>query len=319
MNGGSDADGANGAFRRRQSLRELLESDRVVRIVGVSDGFTALIARRHGFDALWASGLGVSAAHGVPDASIATLTDFLGAAQTIDRAAELPVVADCDTGFGDINVIAHMVRAYERAGIAAVCIEDKLFPKRNSFAEGQVLEDAHAFAAKVAAAVAVRSSPEFLIFARLESFVAGFGPEEAIRRARLYADAGADALVIHSKEPDPGEVEAFAHAWRSAGHELPIVVIPTTYPTVTVAELRDLEINGVIYANHALRAAMRAIDRVLGRVAADGTTANVEGEIASVGEVLQLLGTDEIARRDSWFQAEIDRLRALERVEALPG
>jgi phosphoenolpyruvate phosphomutase len=292
----------------------------VVRILGVNDGISALLAERHDFEALWASGLGISAAHGVPDASIATMTDFFQAAQVIDRSTQLPVVADCDTGFGDVNVLAHVVKTYEHAGIAAICIEDKVFPKRNSFTDGgQILEDADAFATKVAGAVAARRSADFLILARLESFVAGFGLDDALRRALLYREAGADALVIHSKSPDPIEIEEFSEAWRSAGLDLPLIVIPTTYPTVTISRLRELAVAGVIYANQALRATILAIDHVLARIANEGSSAGVDNEIATVAEVLELIGTDEIRSRDAWFLQQLrDRRESMSnRVEAL--
>ncbi len=291
-------------------LRELLAGEELVRLIGVNDGYSAVLAERHGFEALWASGLGISAAHGVPDASIATMTEFLQAAQIMERATDLPVIADCDTGFGDVNVLTHMVELYERAGIAAVCVEDKRFPKRNSFTDGQALEDMHVFATKICCATGVRKSADFMVLARIESFIAGEGVEDAVRRAGLYEEAGADALVVHSKQPEPTEIREFVEEWRMAGRRSPIFVIPTTFPSVTVAELRALGVDGVIYANHALRAALLAIDRVLGRIAKDETTFYAEGEIASVADVLDLVGTGEVNRRDAWFQAEVERRRA---------
>jgi phosphoenolpyruvate phosphomutase len=299
-------------------FKGLLEGGDVVRIVGVNDGLTALLAERNGFEALWASGLGISAAHGVPDASIATMTDFFQAAQVIDRSSRLPVVADCDTGFGDVNVVAHMVRTYEHAGVAAICIEDKLFPKRNSFTDdGQILEEPAAFATKIAGALAARQSADFLVLARLESFIAGLGLDDVLRRACLYREAGADALVIHSKKAEPDEIEAFARAWRSAELDLPLIVIPTTYPTVTIPRLHELGIDGVIYANQGLRATIRAVDKVLARIAREGTCAGVESDLATVAEVLDLLGTDEIRSRDAWFLRELQRRRTANHLEAV--
>jgi phosphoenolpyruvate phosphomutase len=282
----------------------------MVRLIGANDGYSAVLAERHGFEALWASGLGISAAHAVADASIATMTEFLQAAQIMEGATSLPVVADCDTGFGDVNVLTHMVEMYERAGIAAVCIEDKLFPKRNSFTEGQALEDMHVFAAKIYCATEARKSPDFMILARLESFIAGAGLEDAVRRARLYEEAGADALVVHSKQTGPTEIEEFLQEWRLSGHRSPVFVIPTTFPSVTVPELRALGVDAVIYANHALRAALLAIDQVLSRIARDGTSEHAEGDIATVAEVLELVGTGEVNRRDAWFVEEVERRRA---------
>lgn len=293
-------------------LAGLLRGEEVVRLVGVNDGFSATLAERNGFEGLWASGLAISAAHGVPDASIATMTEFFQAAQVIERATDLPVVADCDTGFGDVNVLAHMVNVYARAGIAAICIEDKLFPKRNSFTDGQLLEDMHAFAAKIDCAIEARGSAETMVLARIESFIAGAGVADAVRRARLYEEAGADGLVIHSRHPRPDEIESFAHEWQRHGSDLPVIVIPTTYPSVTVAELRALGVDAVIYANQILRAAMQAMDQTLQRIALDGTSAGIDEEIASVDDLLELMGTGEVGRRDAWFQRETERRRAAE-------
>jgi phosphoenolpyruvate phosphomutase len=294
-------------------LRSLLAGERLVRLVGVNDGYSAMLAERHGFEALWASGLGISAAHGVPDASIATMTEFLQVAQILERATTLPVIADCDTGFGDANVLTHMVECYERAGIAAVCIEDKLFPKRNSFTSGQALEDAHVFATKICCATDARKSSDFMILARVESFIAGAGLTDAMHRASLYEEAGADALVIHSKRTEPSEIREFVMHWRLSGHRSPVFVIPTTFPAVTVPELEALGVDAVIYANHALRAALLAIDRVLGWIAEEGTTLLADADIASVADVLELVGTDEVNRRDSWFEAEVERRRKADR------
>lgn len=180
-------------------LRDLLAQDRLARAVGVGDALGAFLATRHGFDLVWASGLSISAAHGVPDASILTMTELLGAARIIERTTPLPLLADCDSGFGGLPNVVHMVEEYERAGMDGVCFEDKTFPKRNSFVPGQELIGADEFARKIAAAKRAQSSSDFVIVARTEALIVGLPMDEALRRARLYQDAGADAILIHSK------------------------------------------------------------------------------------------------------------------------
>ena len=173
-------------------LRELFASRPIVRIVGAHDGLGARLIERHGFDGIWSSGLEISTAHAVPDANILTMTEQLDAAQAIHEATTLPVVCDCDTGFGNASNVMHMVRKYEAAGLAAIVIEDKRFPKVNSFIPGrQELAPMEEFAGKIEAATAAQRDPSFMVIARLEALIAGWGIEEALRRGYAYEEAGA--------------------------------------------------------------------------------------------------------------------------------
>lgn len=288
---------------KTSALRSSLSSGTLVRVVGASDGMSALLAERNGFDAIWSSGLAISTSHGVPDAGLLSMKEILDAASVINQATSLPVIADCDTGFGDVNVVMRMVRQFEAAGIAAVCIEDKCFPKRNSFRDGHRLADVCEFSAKLCAATSVRTDPDFLVIARLESFIAGESLAQALRRADAYVSAGADALLVHSKAATPDEVESFAAAWRAEGRPQPLVVVPTTYGGVTCERLEQVGINGVIYANHAMRAALRAMDDVLARIRSAGTSSVVEDDIASLDEAFALTQTARVEAVDAWFDA----------------
>lgn len=280
----------------------------VVRVGGVHDGLSALIAEDSGFDALWASGLGIAAAHGVPDANILTMTEVCAATEVIARASRLPVISDCDTGFGAVRVLRRMVADFEAAGAAAVCIEDKLYPKRNSFLGGQELIDAAEFAMKVRVAKESQSDPDFIVIARLESLIAGLGLEDALHRAHLYADAGADAIVVHSKARTPDEVVEFSGRWRDEGQTVPLVAIPTTYCGATVDELAEAGIAMVIYANQALRASIRAMQDMR-RILEQGTSAPLEDEIAPLKTLFDLTGEKDVDRYDQWFDEQIERVR----------
>src|SRR5262249_1405037 len=146
-------------------------------------------------------------------------------------ATSIPVIADCSSGYGGVNNVIHLVREHERLDIAGVCIEDKIFPKTNSFSKGdQSLTTVRDFVAKLSAPKACRRDPDFNIIARVESFIAGRPVGEAIERASAYEEAGADAIVIHSRANTPHEIEQFMKSWRG---RKPIIVIPTTYPSVT--------------------------------------------------------------------------------------
>lgn len=275
------------------ALRDLLAQDRLVILGGAHDALSAKLAERAGFDALWASGLGISAVHGVPDASILSMGELLQAAVVINDGSRLPVVADCDSGFGNVHNVQRMVTKYERAGIAGVCMEDQTFPKRNSLDADadQVLVPIDEFCAKIFAAKQAQASADFVVIARVEALIAGLGQENAYARASAYAESGADAILIHSRQRDPDEIAEFANRWN---HAVPLVVVPTNYPTVTMDELQALGIRVAIYANQALRAATRAMDAALRAIVEHRTSATIEPELATVKEVFELQGTPEM-------------------------
>jgi phosphoenolpyruvate phosphomutase len=259
-----------------------------LRVIGAHDGLGAQLIERHGFDAIWASGLEISASHGVPDANILTLTQYLERAQEMNTASGLPVVADVDTGFGNACNVHYLVRQYESIGVAAVTIEDKLFPKVNSFVPGrQELASIPEFCGKLAAAKDAQQTAGFMVIARVEALIAGWGLEEALQRASAYAGAGADAILIHSKLRDASEIRAFLQAWK---RRAPIVLVPTTYPDLRHEEMADLGVSMVIYANHGLRARVKATHDVLEVIEREKTTSSIEDRIAPLSEIFELQG-----------------------------
>ncbi len=277
-----------------RQLRQLLARPGIVRLMGAHDPLGALVAERAGFDGVWSSGFELSAAHGVPDAGILTMTEQLAAAEAMAYVASVPVVADCDTGYGDGDNAAYMVRRFERAGVAAVCVEDKCFPKLNSFAPGpHPLVPMAEFEEKIRRAKAAQSGADFVVMARVEALVAGRGPDEALHRARAYADAGADAVLVHSNEEHPRQLLDVICRWdRPAA----LVVVPTTYHQVTAAELEDLGVKVVIYANQGLRSALRAMEETCAEILRTDSTSTVEPRIATVASVLEVSGTLAAAR-----------------------
>ncbi|WOX10313.1 isocitrate lyase/phosphoenolpyruvate mutase family protein [Streptomyces sp. N50] len=267
-----------------QRLRAALHAPRLARAMGAHNPLSARLAEEAGFDLVWASGLEISASAGVPDANILAMGDCLDAAADLSAAVDIPVLADCDSGFGNVNNVIHMVRSYEARGVAGVCIEDKQFPKLNSFIEGnQDLAPLDDFAGKIRAATETRT--DMVVVARLEALISGQGMDEALRRADVYERAGADALLIHSKRKDPEEVFAFREAYRG---DLPVIVVPTTYNQVTVEELERGGFAMAIYANQALRSSIRAMRDTLTKIMRDGTTHHVEGELVPVKEIFDL-------------------------------
>lgn len=286
-------------MNKARQLRELFARPGVVRLVGAHDGLSAKLVEEQGFEAIWASGLEISASYAVPDANILTMTQYLERACEMNDATRIPVVADCDTGYGNSTNAIHMVRKYEAAGIAAVCIEDKLFPKVNSFVHGrQELAPIEEFVGKIMACKHAQRDPDFMVIARVEALIAGCGEDEALRRARAYADAGADAILIHSRAKTPDEIRSFGRRWDGRA---PLVVVPTTYPQLALHEMPELGIKMVIYANHGLRAGITAVQQVLRRLAETGDLAAVDREVVAVDEVFRLQQIAEMRESERKF------------------
>lgn len=277
--------------RKRARLRRLLDSPPVTQVMGASSGLAAVLAEQAGFDAVWSSSFEISAFRGLPDASLLTMTEYLSAAVEADRVCDLPVIADCDTGFGNALNFVRMITEYEASGISAVCVEDKIFPKVNSFIEAeQQLQDVTEFSSRIALAKETQRDPDFVVIARTEALIAGCEVEEALLRARAYADAGADAVLVHSKDKTPDRLVAFLDQWHS---DCPIVVVPTTYYTWTVEEMRQAGVGMTIYANQAMRAAVSAMRRIMVLIHDSGSSFSIEDEIASVSEIFALQHMDE--------------------------
>lgn len=285
---------------KNPTLKELLDHGATVRAAGAHDGLGAILAQEAGFDAIWASGFEISAAHGVPDANIVTMSENLKAASLMVESAGIPVIADCDTGYGNAINVIHTVRSYERAGVAAICIEDNVFPKRCSFYTGvrRDLVDPEEHAGKIRACLDTRNSDDFLIIARTEALIAGWGMDEALKRGRLYADAGADMVLVHSKSKDPKEVVDFAAQWD---RKTPLVCVPTTYATTPYEVLAEAGYRVIIFANHGLRAAIKAMREALGRIYREGHASAADELIVSLPEVYELIGVPEMKRSESLY------------------
>ena len=271
-------------------LRAKIREKPLTHIIGAHNPLSARLAEEAGFDGIWASGFELSAAYGVPDASLISMTEHLEMARAMNDAVGIPVVADVDTGYGNAINVMHTLRKYEGAGMAAMVIEDKVFPKDTSLLAGgrQELVAIEEFEGKIAAAVATRRDPDFMIIARTEALIAGLGQVEAKGRAERYADAGADAVLIHSKSETPDEIVEFIGAWA---RQTPIVIVPTAYPQLTEADIIALEkVKMVIYGNHAIRAVVTALEKVFGQIRRDGGIHNVHGTIVPVTRVFELQG-----------------------------
>jgi phosphoenolpyruvate phosphomutase len=282
-------------------LRALLKRPGAIKAVGAHDALSARLIERAGFDAIWASGFAISASlKCIPDASFITSSEQLEIERNIAQAVSIPIIADCDTGYGNALNVMRTVNDRERAGVAAICIEDNVYPKRCSFYAGVRRElipvDEHC--GKIKAAKAAQLFPEFVIIARTEALIAGWGQEEALKRAEAYAEAGADAVLIHSKSKRFDELKAVYNAWSG---RVPLVVVPTIFDQTTAAEMEEAGAKIIIYANQPVRAAIRAMRDTLDLIKQDTRPGAANDCIVTLPEVYEIVGVPQMEQDERNF------------------
>jgi len=229
------------------------------------------------------------------------MTQHLEACRAMAEATQIPIVADIDTGYGNAINVMHVIERYEAAGMAAVVMEDKLFPKDTSLLAGgrQELVRVEEFQGKIEAALAARRDKDFMIIARVEALIAGMGQEEARMRGEKYAEAGADAILIHSKSKKPDEIVTFIKEWRLP---VPLVLVPTSYPDLTEADIEHLgKVKLVIYANQGLRAAVTAMEKVFAQIRADRGIQNADKTIVPVERIFELQDVARMKAREKKY------------------
>jgi phosphoenolpyruvate phosphomutase len=288
-------------------LRKKLESNSIVKVGGAFDAMSAKLVETSGFDAVWAGSFAISATHALPDASILTMTEFFDAASSMASTCEIPVIADCDTGYGGPSNVTHMVKKYENAGISSICIEDKIFPKQNSLLEGAKndLLPEKEFVAKILSAKQARNDKDFLIIARVEALISGAGMNEALKRATAYENAGADAILIHSKQKTPDEIFEFADSWKGS---VPIVVVPTTYDSVKISELSLHNVKMIIFANQTLRASHLAMTKLLREMVDTEHISTIEQELSTMQDIFNLQEMYDIKSKEKKLEEELKKL-----------
>jgi phosphoenolpyruvate phosphomutase len=294
---------------RSAKLRQMLHSAELEFLMEAHNGLSARIVREAGFKGIWASGLTISAQFGVRDNNEASWTQVVDMLEFMADASDLPILLDGDTGYGNFNNMRRLVRKLEQRGIAGVCIEDKQFPKTNSFLNGerQPLADIEEFVGKIAAGKDTQQDASFSIVARVEALIAGWGMDEALRRAEAYRLAGADAILIHSKLSKPDEIVTFAKEWARRS---PLVIVPTRYYSTPTEVFRQAGISTVIWANHLLRAAASAMQSVAREIYESQTLVNVEDRIVSVNEIFRLQDADEYSAAERIYLSNSGAPRA---------
>ena len=292
---------------KNEILRKKLEGNSIIKVGGAFDAMSAKLVENSGFDAVWAGSFAISAVHALPDASILTMTEFFDVASNMSSTCEIPIIADCDTGYGGPSNVHHMVRKYENAGISSICIEDKTFPKQNSLLENgkNDLLSEKEFVAKILAAKEARNDKNLIIIARVEALISGAGMNEALKRATAYENAGADAILIHSKQNTPDEIFEFVDSWKGSA---PIVVVPTTYDSVKISELESHKIKMVIYANQTLRATHAVILKVLEQLKNSTSINDISVDMTTMQEIFLLQETYKIKKQEEKIEKDLKKL-----------
>ena len=292
---------------KSEILRKKLEGNSIIKVGGAFDVMSAKLVENSGFDAIWSGSFAISATHALPDASILTMTEFFDAASSMSSACEIPIIADCDTGYGGPSNVIHMVKKYENAGISSICIEDKMFPKQNSILENgsNDLISQREFVAKILAAKEARMDKDFLIMAIVEALISGAGMDEALTRATAYENAGADAILIHSKQKTPDEIFEFTELWKGT---TPLVVVPTTYDTVKISELVSHNIKMVIYANQTLRTAHMAMKELLQKMIKAESISEFDEEMSTMQQIFELQEMYNLKNKEKEIEEELKKL-----------
>lgn len=289
------------ATTRLAQLERLMDVKETIRALEAHDGLSALIVENalaknpsgatEQFDAVWVSSLTDSIAKGKPDTELVDRTSRIATINEILEVTTKPLIVDGDTG-GHVEHFIHTVRTLERLGVSAIVIEDKNGLKRNSLharPQDHSQEDIKVFASKIKAGIDARVHNQFMIIARIESLILGKGQADALKRARAYLDAGASAIMIHSKEASGADIKEFAKAYNKFEDRKPLMVVPTSYNKIYEKDLTRWGANIIVYANHLLRAAYPSMNRAAKTILENGRASETEALCTPIEEFLKMI------------------------------
>ena len=286
--------------KKTSQFRSLLNSPKLEFLLEAHNGISAKIAEESGFKGLWAGGLAIAAQYGVRDSNEASWTQVLEVLEFMADATSIPIMLDGDTGYGNFNNVRRLVQKLEQRGIAAVCIEDKLYPKTNSFIDGnkQELANIDEFCSRIKAGKDAQKDDEFSIITRVEAFISGWGLGEAIKRAEAYHEAGSDGILIHSAKSEPSEIIAFKNEW---GDRLPVIIVPTKYYSTPTEIFSQVGISIAIWANHMIRSSIESMQQTATSIIQKKSVVALEDKIASVSEIFRLQGVSELLEAEEMY------------------
>lgn len=287
---------------RRKRLKQLLGIRPVVKAIEVHSGLTGLIAektvvehdgRLDQFDAMWISSLCDSTAKGKPDIELVDMTSRFRTIEDVTEVTTKPIIFDGDTG-GLTEHFVYTVRSLERMGVSAIIIEDKTGLKKNSLFGTEVEQTQDSiehFSEKIRAGKKVQLTDDFMIIARIESLILEQGMEDALTRAHAFVEAGADGIMIHSRKKDPAEILEFCDKFRAVNKETPIVVVPSSFNTITEEELAEHGVNVVIYANQLTRSAFPAMEQTAKDILVHHRAKEVDDRLMPIKQIISLIDT----------------------------
>lgn len=287
-------------MKKTTQFKHLLRSDQAEFLLEAHDGLSAKIVQEAGFKGIWGSGLSISAALGVRDNNEASWTQVLEVLEFMSDATSIPILLDADTGYGNFNNVRRLVNKLEQREVAAMCIEDKLFPKTNSFIDGeqQPLAEIDEFVGKIKAAKDTQQDPDFSVVARVEALIAGWGLSEALKRAEAYHRAGADAILMHSKISSADQILSFMEAWQDT---CPVVIVPTMYYKTPTQVFEEAGVSVVIWANHMLRASIKAMQQIAAQIYSEKSLSSIEDQVVPVKEIFRLQNASELKEAEKRY------------------
>lgn len=283
---------------KRERLKELIETDQLLQAPGVYDGLTARIAANQGFDAVYMTGFGTAAAFGLPDIGLLTMSEMVANAARIAEAVDIPLIADADTGYGNPINVVRTVQEYEKAGIAAIHIEDQTWPKRCGHTSGKSIIETEDMVGKIKAAVDTRKDPNFLIIARTDA-IATDGFDKAIERSHRYAEAGADMLFVEA----PTDKEQTGKIPELLSPIPTLLNLAPLTPSFTREEIQEMGYSLAIYPGVCLAPMVAACTSELKDLNETGEPSHVENLLQIFGELVRLLGVEDYRALEEKYKA----------------
>jgi phosphoenolpyruvate phosphomutase len=291
-------------LKKTTQLKQMLQSDRLEFIMEAHNGLSGKIVEEAGFKGIWGSGLTISASLGVRDNNEASWTQVLDVVEFISDATSIPILLDADTGYGNFNNVRRLVRKLEQRNVGGMCIEDKLFPKTNSFinSEQQPLAGIEEFAGKIKAAKDTQQDSDFCVVARVEALIAGWELGEALKRAEAYYLAGADAILMHSKKTTADQILEFMREWQNT---CPVVIVPTTYYDTPTSDFEEVGISLIIWANHLLRSSIKAMQQTAAQIYQERSLSSIEEKVVPVKEIFRLQDAAELKGAEKQYLPKV--------------
>ncbi|WP_340622028.1 phosphoenolpyruvate mutase [Xenorhabdus siamensis] len=280
------------------NIKEKLKKNINTQFMEAHNGLSAKIVEQIGFKAIWASGLSISASMGLSDRNEASWSQVINVIEQMSDNVDIPILVDGDSGFGNYINVIRFVKQLKKISINALCIEDKLFPKINSFiGENQNLAPIDEFCNKIRAAKDT-GGDDFTLVARVEALISGKSMKEALERAEAYKEAGADAILIHSKKHDAHEVFEFSKNW---GNKLPLFAVPTKYFKTSYPEFIENGINNLIWANHLIRSSIKSMKETARIIHSEKSLINIENKISTLDELFDLTNEKNIVKLEEMY------------------